>query len=128
LHILFSKRVLNRLSCVYLEEENVLLLKNLEPGYVEVSIPGNVLKIGLKKTREGFRLSISTLKGEATVKMLVLEDSGPGVLSVTEELPCRIEGFRLSWDGKNLKIMGLRLSEKPFELNLMLVPVDLNKF
>ncbi|MEM3026764.1 MAG: hypothetical protein QXP19_04525 [Thermoproteota archaeon] len=114
--------------CVYLEGEDVLLLKNLKPGDVQVRIPGNSLKIVLRRTREGFRLSMSTLKGEARVKMLVLENSGPGFLSVTEELPWRIEGFRLSWDGRNLKIMGLRLSEKPVELNLILVPMDLNRF
>ncbi|MBO3798654.1 MAG: hypothetical protein QXI42_01580 [Thermoproteota archaeon] len=114
--------------CVYLEGEDVLLLKNLKPGDVQVRIPGNILKIVLRRTREGFKLFLSTLKGEATVKMLVLENSGPGVLSVTEELSYRIKGFRLSWDGRSLKIMGLRLSEKPVELNLILVPVDLNRF
>ena len=119
---------MSRLNCVYSEEESALLLKNLEPGYAEVSIPGNVLKIGLSRTREGFKLSMSTLKGDVMVKTLVLENSGPGVLSVTEELPCRIEGFRLSWDGRSLKITGLRLNEKPFELNLILVPMDLNRF
>ncbi|MBO3753949.1 MAG: hypothetical protein FGF53_03615 [Candidatus Brockarchaeota archaeon] len=113
--------------CIYLEGEDVLLLKNLEPGNAEVRIPGNILKIVLRRTREGFKLFLSTLKGEATVKMLVLENSGPGVLSVTEGLP-RIWGFRLSWDGRSLKIMGLKLSEKPVELNLILVPVDLNRF
>lgn len=114
--------------CVYLEGENVLLLKNLEPGNAEVRIPGNILKIVLRRTREGFKLFLSTLKGEATVKMLVLENSGPGVLSVTEGPPWRIGSFRLSWDGRSLKIMGLKLSEKPVELNLILVPVDLNRF
>ncbi len=115
-------------SCVYLEGEDALLMKNLEPGNAEVKIPGNILKIVLRRTREGFKLFLSTLKGEATVKILVLENTGPGVLSVTEDLSCRIEGFRLSWDRRSLKIMGLRLSEKPVELNLILLPVDLDRF
>lgn len=110
---------------VYLRDEDTLLLKNLEPGETEISIPGKTLKAVLKKTREGFKLFLSTLKGDAEIKTLVIENTGPGVLSLTEGLPERVESFRLSWDGRSLKIIGLKLSEKPVELNLILVPMDL---
>lgn len=115
-------------SCVYLEKEDTLLLEKLEPGEAEVSIPGNTLKIVLRRTSEGLRLSLSTIRGEASVKKLVIENTGPGVLSVNEDLPGRIKGFRLSWDGRSLKIIGLSLSEKPVDLKLILVPVDLSRF
>ncbi len=113
---------------VYVEEEEKLLLKNLEQGETEINILGSTLKTVLKKTREGFKLSLSTLKGETTIKTLVVENAGPAVLRTTQELSEKIESFRLSWDGRNLKIVGLRLSEKPVELDFIIVPMDLSIF
>lgn len=111
---------------VYLKEEGMLILRKLEPGEIEVRIPGNTLRAVLQETGEGFKLFLSTLKGEVEIRELIIENTGPGVLSVTEDLPNRIESFRLSRDGRNLKIIGLKLNESPIELNVILVPIDLS--
>ncbi|MEM3648885.1 MAG: hypothetical protein QW506_06960 [Thermoproteota archaeon] len=116
------------LCYVYLKKEDTLILRNLEPGETEIRIPGKTLKATLRKTRNGFKLLLSTPRGVAKIKTLIIENTGPGVLSITRVLPERIESFRLSWDGRSLKIIGLRLSEKPVELNLILVPMDLSSF
>jgi len=113
---------------VYLKEENTLILKSLEPGETEISIPGKTLKVALRRTGEGFNLYLSTLRGELQIKKLVIENTGPGVLSITKGLPERIESFRLSRDCRSLKVIGLKLTEIPIELNFMLIPLDLNSF
>jgi len=115
-------------GCVYLKEEDTLILKSLEPGETEIGLPGKTLKVALRRTEEGFNLRLSTPRGELKIKKLVIENTGPGLLSLTEELPERIESYRLSRDGRNLRIIGLKLCEKPVELNLILAPLDLNCF
>jgi hypothetical protein len=115
-------------GCVYLKEENTLILKSLEQGETEISLPGKTLKVALRRTEEGFNLRLSTLRGVLKIKKLVIENTGPGLLGLTEGLPERIESFRLSRDGRSLKVIGLKLTEMPIELNFMLVPLDLDGF
>jgi hypothetical protein len=118
------KTIMNRLDFTYLEQEDTLVLRLKEPGEATISLPKTVLKIVFTKVEEGFNLSLSTLTGEATLRMLVIEDAGPAALRLTEELAERMKSFRLSWNGRDLKIEGLKLSEKTLELSFITVPVD----
>lgn len=118
---------MNRLGFTYLENEDTLVLRLTEPGEATISLPKTVLKTVFARSEEGFKLSLSTPTGEATLRMLVIKDAGPAALSLTEELVERMRSFRLSWDGKDLKIEGLKLSGKPLELSFIIVPVDVGR-
>jgi hypothetical protein len=119
------KTVMNRLDFTYLEQEDTLVLRLKEQGEATIFLPKTVLKTVFTKVEEGFSLSLSTLTGEATLRMLVVEDAGPAALRLTEELAERMKSFRLSWNGRDLKIEGLKLSEKMLELSFVTVPIDL---
>jgi hypothetical protein len=108
----------------YSEEDDMLTLSYEDPGESTVVLPGKALHVAFSKTGEGFRLSLSTLKGEAKLKTLVIKNVGPAALHFTNDLEGSIEYFGLSWDGRDLKIGGLRIREKPLELNFITVRID----
>ncbi|MBO3799886.1 MAG: hypothetical protein FGF52_02370 [Candidatus Brockarchaeota archaeon] len=115
---------MNKVGFTYLQEEDKLILGPLEPGEVTVPLQENVLKIFFERTREGFRLSLQTARGEKVLRVLVLKDAGPAVLRLTDEIAERIGSLKLSWNLKDLKIEGLKLGEELLELSFVSTPLN----
>ncbi len=115
---------MKRLGFTYLQEEDTLILDPLEPGEAMVPLPENVLRVFFEKTGEGFSLSLQALRGEKVLRLLVLKDSGPAALRLTEDVAERIGSLKISWNLRDLKIEGLKLGEKQLELNFVSVPLS----
>ena len=115
--------MLKKLGFTYLEEDDTLILSPLEPGEVTVPLPETVLQAYYEKTEEGFRVSLRTIGGNRLLKLLVLKDAGPAALILTEKIVERIACLKISWDLRDLKIEGLKLSEENVELNFITIPI-----
>jgi len=115
--------LLKKLGFTYLEEDDTLILSPLEPGEVTVPLPETVLQAYYEKTEEGFRVSLRTIGGNRLLKLLVLKDAGPAALILTEKIVERIACLKISWDLRDLKIEGLKLSEENVELNFITIPI-----
>lgn len=111
------------LSFTYLQEEDTLILSPLEPGEAIVPLSNTVLRVFFEKTGEGFRISLQATGEERILRMLVLKNTGPAALSLTDDVVGRIGCLRLSWDLKDLKIEQLRLGSRRLELNFIRVPL-----
>ncbi|MGQ9596347.1 MAG: hypothetical protein ACUVUS_03010 [Thermoproteota archaeon] len=111
----------------YLEEEDTLVLEFTESCEATISISKVVLKTVFMRVEGGFKLSLSTLKGGASLRLLIIKDVGPAALILTDEVVGRIRELRLSWEGRDLKIEGLKISENPLELSFIFIPIDVTK-
>ncbi|MCS7138570.1 MAG: hypothetical protein NZ873_00740 [Crenarchaeota archaeon] len=115
--------MLRKLGFVYIQEEDTLILHSLEPGEIIVSLPKTVIRIFIEKTGEGFKISIEALGEEKLLKMLVLKETGPAALRLTDDIADRISRLRLSWDLRDLKIECLKLDRRKLVLDFITVPI-----
>jgi len=107
----------------YFEEEDTLVLNLVEPGEVTIPLSKAPLRILFERTPEGFRVSLQSIGGDRFLRMLVLKETGPAALVITEKVAERIRCLRLSWDLRDLKIEGLRLGEEQLELEFVSIPL-----
>ncbi|MGQ9479099.1 MAG: hypothetical protein ACUVQ0_03625 [Thermoproteota archaeon] len=116
------------LDLEYSEEADELMLLSVKDGGASIPVREATVEILCKLNEEGFKLSISKTGKEGKIGKLIIKNAGPAAIKIADDISDSINGFRLSWDGKDLKIIGLKIGEEPLELSFIRVPITLDDF